>query len=304
MPSRRSQGMLGLIRSHKEWAGQLSREVIMRIDPAVETVARLRMNGTTARAEKSLGMPALMVFPGKEESGGGVLLHLHGGAYVSGGMLQCRALISPICAAAKTPALTFCYRLAPRFPYPAQLEDALRAYRFLREKGFSARQIALVGESAGGNLALALTLKLRALGEELPAGLALLSPWVDLEQKGESYQTLRDKDATLNAEELMESAIQFAGGRERLGETEISPVHADFSGFPPTLIHCGTQEILLSDAERLDGAMLRDGVRVRLVRWAGMCHVFQAFGFEESKAANQQIGAFLRQCLDEAGAES
>ena len=78
----------------------------------------------------------------------------------------------------------------------------------------------------------------------------------------------------------------------------------DFSGFPPTLIHCGTQEILLSDAERLDGAMLRDGVRVRLVRWAGMCHVFQAFGFEESKAANQQIGAFLRQCLDEAGAES
>ena len=228
---------------------------------------------------------------------GAAILHLHGGAYVSGGLLQCRELISPICAAAGARALTFCYRLAPKHPYPAQLEDALRAYRFLRDLGCKPENIALVGESAGGNLALSLVRRLREMGERLPAGLALLSPWVDLAQRGESYRTLQDVDATLNAGELMESALQFAGSSERLQSPEISPLYGDFTGFPPTLIHCGASEILLSDSEGLERAMLRDGVDARLVRWAGMCHVFQAFGFEESKASNRQIGLFLRRCL-------
>ena len=120
---------------------------------------------------------------------------------------------------------------------------------------------------------------------------------MDLAQRGESYRTLQDVDATLNAGGLMESALQFAGSSERLQSPEISPLYGDFTGFPPTLIHCGTSEILLSDSEGLERAMLRDGVDARLVRWAGMCHVFKAFGFEESKASNRQIGLFLRRCL-------
>ena len=297
MPTRKSQGMLGLIRSHKQLAARFSRDVIMRIDPPVETVAKLRTNGTTARAVPGLAMPALLVTPRQRVVEDGAILHLHGGAYVSGGIMQCRALISPICAAAGARARTFCYRLAPRHPNPAQVEDALRAYQSLRDQGYPPDKIALVGESAGGNLALALTLRLREMGEKLPAGLALLSPWVDLKQTGDSYRTLRDQDATLNGEELLRCAIQFAGSRERLADPDISPLYADFTGFPPTLIHCGTQEILLSDSERLERALLRDGVDARLVRWAGMCHVFQAFGFEESKASNRQIGLFLRSCL-------
>ena len=100
-------------------------------------------------------------------------------------------------------------------------------------------------------------------------------------------------DATLDAGELMESAVAFAGSRERLHDPDISPVYDTFTGYPPVLIHCGTHEILLSDSEKLEDAMQRDGVDARLVRWAGMCHVFQAFGFEESKASNRQIGQFL-----------
>lgn len=297
MPTRRSQDMLGLIRSHKKFASSFGNDLLMKIDPPIEAVARMRMNGTTAHTVNGLDLPALMVTPGKLEAEDAVILHLHGGAYVSGGMLQCRALISPICAAAGVRAMTFSYRLAPQYPYPAQLEDAFSAYAYLLNAGYRPEKIAFVGESAGGNLALALALKLRDAGEPLPAAIALLSPWVDLAQMGKSYQDLADVDATLNAEELMEDAVCFAGSTERLRDADISPVYASFQGFPPVLIHCGTHEILLSDSETLEKAMLRDGVDATLIRWEGMCHVFQAFGFEESKASNQQIGAFLKKCL-------
>lgn len=296
MPTKRSQGMLSLIRSHKRFATGISKDV-MQIDPPVKTVARLRLNGTTALEVPSLGVPGLMVYPHTRLITQGVILHLHGGAYVSGGLMQCRAIISPICAASGVPALTFSYRLAPRHPYPAQLEDALKAWRYLREQGFPPENMVFVGESAGGNLALALALKLREMGEALPCGIALISPWVDLAQKGDSYRSLSQTDATLNADELMQDAVAFAGSADRLENPEISPVYADFTGFPPVEIHCGTHEILLSDSETLEKNMLRDGVKAHLIRWAGMCHVFQAFGFEESRASNRQLGAFVLQCL-------
>ena len=289
--------MLGLIRSHKKLASNVSNGMLMKIDAPADKVAKIRLNRTTAELVNGLEMPAVMISPKEIRVQDAVLMHLHGGAYVTGGLLQCRALVSPICAEAGIRALTFSYRLAPMHPFPAQLEDACRAYRYLRASGYAAKKIGLVGESAGGNLALALALRLREEGEELPGALALLSPWVDLAQTGESYRTLKDVDATLNADELMQSAIAFAGSEDRLKTPEISPVYADFSGFPRTMIHCGTSEILLSDSEKLEEAMLQKGVDVHLVRWEGMCHVFQAFGFEESKASNHQLGAFLYDCL-------
>lgn len=298
MPSARSQKMLRLIRSHKRTALSISRSWIMRVDPKARSVARIPMVGTRAEVLEGVGgMQAVMIRPGRIAAEDAVILHLHGGAFVSGGILQSRAIASPICAAAQVRTMTFSYRLAPQYPYPAQLEDALTAYRYLREKGYAPHRIAVTGESAGGNLALALTAHLREIGEPVPAALALMSPWVDLAQTGDSYQTLRDVDATLDAEELMRSAVQYARTADRLRDKDISPVYGDFTGFPPVLIHCGTHEILLSDAEMLESALLRDGVRARLVRWAGMCHVFQAFGFEESKASIRQIGAFLRRSL-------
>ena len=297
MPTRRSQGMLGLFRSHKKFVTTVGNDFIMKMDPPADTVAKLRMNGTTARSVGELKMPALMVEPHPLAVKDAVLLHMHGGAYVSGGILQCRSLISPICAAAGVRALTFCYRLAPQYPYPAQLEDAYRAYRYLRECGYGADQIAFVGESAGGNLALSLALRLREEGEKMPAAIALLSPWVDLAQTGDSYQALQSVDATLDGAELKQCAIQFSGGEERLLDPRISPVYADFSGFPPVQIHCGTNEILLSDSEKLELKLLRCGVKAQLLRWVGMCHVFQAFGFEESRASNRQIGLFLKKQL-------
>ena len=297
MPTRKSQGMLGLLRSHKKFVTTVGNDWIMRVNPPADVVAKLHMQGTTAQTVPSLHMPALMVEPHPLDNKDAVILHMHGGAYVSGGILQCRSLISPICAAAGVRALTFCYRLAPQYPYPAQLEDAYRAYRYLRDQGFAAEKIAFVGESAGGNLALALALRLRDEGEKLPCAIALLSPWLDLAQRGDSYKTLQRVDATLDGEELLQCAIRFSGGEDKLTDPRISPVYADFTGFPPVQIHCGTNEILLSDSEQLELALLRRGVKAQLLRWVGMCHVFQAFGFEESRASNRQIGMFLKKHL-------
>ena len=298
MPSKRSQDMLDMIQAHKKMASGIGNGWLMKVDAPAGAVARLHVRGTTGAAVAGLDMPAVIVTPDRLEIPDAAILHMHGGAYVSGGLLQCRTLISPICAAAGVRALTFSYRLAPQFPYPAQLEDALRAYRYLTNAGISPRKIAFVGESAGGNLALALALRLRDAGEEMPAAIALLSPWVDLAQTGESYTALSGVDATLDKDDLLKSAVAFAGGEERLRDADVSPVYAHFAGFPPALIHCGTREILLSDSEMLARALLRDGVEAQLVRWEGMCHVFQAFGFEESRAANSQIGQFLKKHLE------
>jgi len=297
MPSKKSQGMLHMIRAHKRLVAGISNNVL-NIDPPIERVARSHMVGTSAEIIRDFPLPALMVSPRETVIENGCILHLHGGAYLSGGLLQCRVLIGPICASSGVRAMTFSYRLAPEHKYPAQLEDALAAYQFLLDQGYSADRIVLVGESAGGNLALSLTRRLRDQGQALPAGLALLSPWADLTQSGESYRTLRDVDATLDPEELYAAGITFAGSEARLADPDISPLFADFHGFPPTAIHCGTHEILLSDSESLEYRMLAHGVNAHLIRWEGMCHVFQAFGFEESRASNIQLGAFVRACLE------
>lgn len=227
-----------------------------------------------------------------------ILLHFHGGAYVSGNLLQARMVISPISAAAKLQGVTFSYRLVPEYTYPAQLEDALAVYRMVLRYGARPEKIGFVGESAGGNLAIALALKLREMGEPLPGALCLLSPWTDPAQTGESYRTLRDVDVSINADELMVSALQFVGGdEERFKDPLVSPIYADFTGFPPTQIHAGESEVLLSDSKTLAEVMRRDGVEVSFLHWVGMPHVFQVYGFEESRASIKTMGDFLQQTL-------
>ena len=162
MPTRKSQGMLGLIRSHKRIATKVGNGLMMQINPSEEVVARMRIGSGSASVVPCLRLPALMLAPaGELAARDAVLLHLHGGAYMSGGLLQSRTLMAPICAAARMRALIFSYRLSPRYPYPAQLQDALQAYDYLVATGYDPERIFFVGESAGGNLALSLCRELR-----------------------------------------------------------------------------------------------------------------------------------------------
>ena len=225
-------------------------------------------------------------------------MHMHGGAYVSGGLLQARVLASHIAASCCMNVITFSYRLAPEFPYPAQLDDAYSIYQYLLGQGYTPERIALTGESAGGNLALALALRLKQEKMPLPACIALLSPWGDVALTGDSYTALADVDPTLDYHTIREAALAFTGGDTALmSDPNVSPIHADFHGFPPVQIHAGTKELLLSDAETLAAAMKRDGVAATLLCWEGMCHVFQIFGFPESRLSMKTIGKFISEHL-------
>lgn len=295
MPSLKSKLVLGALRMGKGFFSRMGDSLMNGVRLPDQVVADLPLGNVRSELFPLSATSALMLFPPEEFQEGYLLFHCHGGAYVSGGLAQAKAIAALVCGAARIPTVTFAYRLAPEHPYPAALEDALRLWDTVLDAGFSPERIALVGESAGGNLCLALCQALRAQGRALPAAMALLSPWADLLQTGESYQTLKDVDATLSGPELMSSALAYAGGREALlHDPMVSPVYADFHGFPPTQIHAGTSELLLSDAETLAGSMRSAGVQVELLRWAGMCHVFQMFGFPESKESLKAIGQFLR----------
>lgn len=295
MPSARSKLVLSLLRSGRGFFSKLG-EGMMNVDlPDVEKRVEVTQDGVKGTYLEIGDVPALMLTPA-DAPADRVILHCHGGGYVSGKLLQARVLAMQITKYTGLKVLTFAYRLAPEHPHPAALEDAMACWAYLLNQGYAPWQIALAGESAGGNLCVTLALQLLAHKEILPSALFLMSPWVDLTQSGESYQRLKNLDATLDGEVLMRSGQDYAGDRP-LNDPMISPVFASFQGFPPTMIHVGMEEILLNDSELLHAALLRDGVDSTLVKWAGMCHVFQGFGFPESRASLKGGAVFLRRKL-------
>ncbi len=221
-----------------------------------------------------------------------VILYCHGGGYSTGSSLYARSLTSKLAASTTMEVLCFDYRLAPEFPYPAAIEDAMKAWNYLMLQGYGARDVIVTGDSAGGNLALALTLKLKEEGRLLPRGLVLLSPWTDLTSSGKSFQTKAEVDPVLN-KEYMEKIIQAYVGQEDVTNPMISPLFGDFEGFPPTYIQVGENEILLSDALRLQKAMAEAGVSVKLDRFVGMWHVFQMSPFKMAYEAMEKNAEFI-----------
>jgi acetyl esterase/lipase len=297
MPTKKSQWVLNAIRNNRALVEMLS-DRMMHADAPADRVAGMPMLGTKGKSLLLGEVPAIQVSPGCLIDTETIVLHMHGGAYVSGGLLQARVLASQIAAASCLNVMTFAYRLAPEHPYPAQLEDAWTVYTYLLDQGYAPERIALTGESAGGNLALALALKLKKEGRPMPACLALMSPWGDVELTGKSYRELQGEDPTLDFDAIQKAAHDFtAGDAALLRDPMVSPIYADFTGFPPVQIHVGTKELLLSDAETLADVLLRDQVQVTLMRWEGMCHVFQVFGFPESRMSMKAIGQFLRNQL-------
>lgn len=229
----------------------------------------------------------------------GALLYLHGGAYALGSIHVYRELLARLVCATRLPALAIDYRLAPEHPYPAALEDATRAYRWLLDQGFAAERIIIAGDSAGGGLALATLVALRASETPLPAGAVCLSPWTDLALTGDSIHSQARADPILTPQSLEQYARYYAGEHDRTAPL-ISPLYADLRGLPPLLIQVGTAEILLDDARRCAEAARAAGVEVTLEVWDGMCHVFQMFAFfPETKQALRQITAFTAQRLAE-----
>lgn len=232
------------------------------------------------------------------------VLYLHGGAYTVGSCDSHRALASHIAQASQTRVLLLNYRLAPEHPFPAALDDAVRAFTWIGQTlALEASRIVVMGDSAGGGLSIATALRLRDTGNPLPRALICLSPWSNLTLSGASVGQLLGKDPFFSStDRIRESAKAYAGGHS-LSHPEISPLFASLSGLPELHIQVGAQEILLSDSLDLIESAKQFGVTTTLEVWPGMWHVWQIFCdlMPESRHAIMQIGAHVKACLPRAG---
>ena len=222
------------------------------------------------------------------------LLYLHGGGFVSGSARLVRHLTWRLAAAARAQLLAVDYRLAPEHPFPAALDDAAAAYRWLLAGGADPARPAVIGDSAGGGLALSLLLRLRDENRPLPAAAVVISPWLDLALGGQSLTSNAAADPMLNPAMLPSLvALYLDDADPRLPYA--SPLYGDPAGLPPVLLQVGSDEILRDDAVRMGERLSAAGGEAVVEIWPRMPHDWHLFAaiLPEARRAIAGIGDFL-----------
>ena len=234
------------------------------------------------------------IIPGSDASR--VLIFFHGGGYCSGSIKSHRRLVTEAGRAARMRTLALAYRLAPEHPFPAAYDDALAAWRFLRDQGIAAAHIAIGGDSAGAGLTLGLIGRLRDRHEELPACAWLISPWTDLTMSGSTLASKAAIDPLIHNEYLTELADAYLPVDLNRKDPRISPLYTAFENFPPMLIQVGSEETLLDDAVRLAARAGAADVAVTLEIWPHMIHAWPLWNahLEDGRRALASAGLFIR----------
>ncbi|MEO8756391.1 MAG: alpha/beta hydrolase [Devosia sp.] len=229
-----------------------------------------------------------------------VMLLLHGGGYNAGSPRTHRKMAAFLSRAAHMPVLTPDYRLAPEHAFPAAVKDALKAYGWLLDQGFTEDNIIVCGDSAGGGLALSMLLALREAGAKMPRAAVLMSPWTDLSCSSPTYERHRKLDPIIDKQGLAEAGLWYAGERNPR-DPMASPIFADAAGLPPLLVHAGGDETMLDDSRVFVERARAAGVIVSFKIYDGMWHVHHSGAPEvpESLAAYNDIAAFIRAQFDE-----
>ena len=244
-------------------------------------------------------MPAEWMLPAAGARKDRVILYFHGGGYVAGDCESHRVHVAKFVLGSGLAALLFGYRLAPEHPYPAALEDALAAYRWLLAQGTDSARIVFAGDSAGGGLLLATLLALKEQGDPLPAGAVALSPWTDLKCTGDSIVSKRKVDVFTpdGAWEVFSTA--YVGDHDP-GLPLISPLYGDLAGLPPVLIYAGDHDVLFDDSTRFVAKAQAAGVAATLRVGEGLFHCYPACGslFPEAEQAMHEICAFMNAHLN------
>ena len=237
---------------------------------------------------------------GPRSSDNSVILYLHGGCYATGSVDTHRDLMTRLSSEASIRVLGLNYRLAPMHPFPAAVEDAAAAYRWLLGNGFEPARIAIVGDSAGAGLALATTITMREQGLPLAGAIVCLSPWVDLAVTGASMESKASEDPIVSREMLLGWGKLYLGDHDPRTPLA-SPLYADLDQLPPLLIQVGSAEVLLDDSIRLAERASAAGVNTTLEVWPDMIHVWQSFApiLPEARQAIERIGKFVRTHLDD-----
>ena len=252
--------------------------------------------GTQTTAVDAGGLDAVRI-AARQSRNDRCVLYFHGGGYTNGSAPLFRDFTWRIAAAARACVLYFDYRLAPEHPFPAAVEDAVAAYRWLADR-LEPRHIAFMGDSAGGGLALATLHKLRDQGHALPAAVVAVSPWTDLALTGPSLRANAEADPMLRVDALPMLAGYYLAGADPT-DPYASPLYGDPSGFPPTLIQVGSDEILHDDAARMADKMKAAGCEVEIEVWPRMPHAWHLYAriLPEGRQAIEQIGTFLQRRL-------
>ena len=258
-----------------------------RAEKVFPTPPEVKVERVTAPA-----VPAEWLRPPSAASGR-VVLYLHGGGYVIGSPRSHRHLAAAIATAAGSSALLLEYRCGPEALFPAAVDDAVAAYRWLLDQGVSAGGIAIAGDSAGGGLTVATLLALRDAGLALPAAGVCISPWVDLTCSGASYATKAVADPIVKRAGVDEMARAYLGAADRRTPLA-SPLFADLRGLPPLLIQVGSEEVLLDDSVQLAERARAAGVDTTLEVWDQMIHVWHWFLplLDEAEEAVAAVGRF------------
>jgi acetyl esterase/lipase len=236
------------------------------------------------------------------------LLYVHGGSWMSGSLEGYRAHVGRLAAETDCAVLNIEYRLAPEHPFPAGLEDCDRAFDWMLENGPDgpgrARSTFVAGDSAGGNLVLALLLKRRDQNKALPKAAVALSPATDLTWSSPSIRQRAAVDPILRAERIGTVVHAYLQNAAAVDDPYVSPLYGELSGLPPLMLQAGGAEILYDDSRRFAEKAEAAGIDVYFDAWPDLPHVFQMFApyLPQASRALRRIGAFVHRGRDERGA--
>ncbi len=274
-------------------------------NPDVLTLRRLMAGMKPAKVPEKIavdtmsigGIATELVSPPSADRSKAVL-YIHGGGFVGGAPENYRALTWRLADALRVPIYVIAYRLAPEHPFPAGLEDCVAAYRGLLDRKIEARSILVAGDSAGGNLTLALALKLKQLGLPQPAGLVCMSPVTDLAEPTPSHQSNARADAMFDPRMFATATAAYCPNGDP-ADPLISPLRGEVSGLPPTLIQCSDAEMLRDDGVKMAEKLKSAGVTASVEVWPKVFHVWQVMAdlLPESRRAIDKIVAFARERL-------
>lgn len=248
-----------------------------------------RTKGVTTTEERIAGIRVVRSSSGNADRG--TVLAFHGGAYVLG---VPETISIPVAKRGGPDVVSVDYRLAPEHAYPAAQDDALAVYRALLDT-VGADKLVVMGDSAGGGLALTLLQGAAAEGLPMPAALVAMFPWGDLSLSGDSWTANQGRDVLVHSE-IDQAAHSYAGDLDR-NDPRVSPLFGSFAGFPPTYMAVGDRDLILDDVRGIEAKMQEAGVQVHLDVFPGAPHGFNAVPFAQGRQCNARARALIDHAL-------
>jgi acetyl esterase/lipase len=297
MASKRTEELKKL---YREWVAALQENPEMPLDELRHMFEQFpRVTGEPGGVDyveaDAAGVPAMWAAP-KNCVQDRVLLCAHGGGYVVCSMYTHRKIFAHVAKAIGCRALIVDYRLAPESVHPGPVNDMARSYKWLVDQGIRPNHVALIGDSAGGGLAVTTILRAREQGLPLPAATMPLSPWLDMDATGETFETNAAKDLLVSRDIIRAMSGTFLGEGGNRQDPLANPLYADLRGFPPMYIQTGADETLVDDSRKLADHARKSGVDVTLEFVSEMQHDFQflAGTAPEADAAIRRLAEWVR----------